>query len=156
MMLFEKDQNDERRMLIQKFRQFLGAGALGFIIDAAVFFWLSQFAGIHHRWARIAASFVALTATWIMNREHAFAACRSDAAFVEYLRYLVASSAGAGANLIVLSLIAQYSTSLHQIPGYISGALAGLIVNFLLYDRFVFQKRVKIAPDHPTPSENVQ
>lgn len=128
-----------------KFQRFLGVGAIGFVIDATAFFGLTQALRVHYVVARIAASLVALTATWTMNRRLAFAAGRLDSPVVEFKRYLIASAAGAAANLAALSAIAPIDAAYAHIPSYVVGAGVGLVVNFLLYDKFVFQGRKPTA-----------
>jgi putative flippase GtrA len=140
--------------LVSKFPRFLGVGAIGFLIDACVFFGLTAGLSLAYGWARVVASLVALTATWLMNRNSTFADGRADTAPVEFLRYLAASLAGAGANLAALSMVAPYDQALHHIPAYAVGAAVGLIVNFLLYDKFVFHGRAGRHQTRPLPPEN--
>ncbi|MGO4677618.1 GtrA family protein [Bosea sp. 2YAB26] len=140
--------------MVSKLPQFLGVGAIGFLIDACVFFGLTAGFAVGYGWARVAASLAALTSTWLMNRNSTFADGRADTAPVEFFRYLAASLAGAGANLATLSMIAPYDQALHHIPAYVIGAAAGLIVNFLLYDKFVFHRRAGRSPMRPLPPED--
>jgi putative flippase GtrA len=143
------------RGLLPKFNRFLGVGALGFLIDAIVFFTLASGLGLHYAWARVAASFVALVATWLLNRRLTFSQGRVDAAPVEFLRYLGASAAGAGANLAALSLIAPYDAAWAHGPSYVVGAAVGLVVNFFLYDKFVFHGRAGSVSRDAEPPEQV-
>ncbi len=140
--------------LITKFPSFLGVGAIGFIVDACFFFGLTLAFGVAYGWARIVASLVALTVTWLLNRASTFADGRIHTAPVEFLRYLMASSAGAAANLAALSWVAQYDQALRHAPAYIVGAAVGLAVNFLLYDRFVFQGRAAGSTAAPLPPKD--
>ncbi|RUV36825.1 MAG: GtrA family protein [Mesorhizobium sp.] len=126
------------RQRIRKLPDFLGVGALGFIVDATVFFGLTLIFSTQYWRARIIASIVAIATTWAINRVATFSAWRVYTAFAEFLRYLVASSVGAGANLAVMSAIAPHDASLRHVPAYCAGAAVGLVVNFLLYNMFVF------------------
>lgn len=139
--------------LLAKFRRFLSVGAIGFIVDAVVFFGLVSGLGVHYAWGRVSASFVALVVTWLLNRRLTFTQGKVDVASVEFLRYLGASSIGAGANLAALSLIAPHDVALAHSPSYVVGAAVGLIVNFFLYDRFVFYGRSKPVALDPKPPE---
>jgi putative flippase GtrA len=139
--------------LIRRFPSFLGVGAIGFLIDAAVFFGLTGLFSVRYGWARVVASIIALTATWLMNRTRTFSDGRVYSAPVEFLRYLAASAAGAGSNLAALSLVAPHDAALHHVPAYIIGAAVGLVVNFFLYDRFVFHGRSKPGALRPLPTE---
>jgi putative flippase GtrA len=136
-----------------KFQRFLGVGAVGFIIDATVFFGLIHGQKFHYAVARIAASLVALTTTWMLNRRMVFAAGRLESAFVEFARYLVASSVGAAVNLATLAAIAPFDAGYAHLPSYVVGAGVGLVVNFLLYDKFVFQDRKPAAERTPPAPE---
>ena len=113
----QQGRDSEIWRLIGKFPQFLGVGAIGFLIDACVFFGLTAGLSVAYGWARVAASLVALTATWLMNRNSTFADGRIDRAPVEFLRYLAASLAGAGANLATLATIAPYDQATAPHPG---------------------------------------
>ena len=124
-----------------KISRFLGAGVVGLLIDATTFFGLTQGLKVHYAAARIAASLFALTATWTMNRRLAFVAGRRDNAVIEFTRYLIASAAGAAANLAALSAIVPFDAAFAHLPSYIVGAIVGLAVNFMLYDKFVFTGR---------------
>lgn len=127
--------------VVGKLPQFLGVGAIGFVVDACVFFGLTVGLGIAYGWARAAASLIALVVTWRLNRTSTFVDGRVDTAPVEFLRYLAASLLGAGANFAMLSVIVPYDSAFLHVPAYIAGTAAGLIVNFLLYDKFVFRGR---------------
>lgn len=140
--------------LLQTFRRFLGVGAVGFLVDALAFFALVSGLGVHYVWSRIAASFIALLVTWLLNRRVTFSAGRADPAPVEFLRYLGASAAGASSNLVALSVIAPYDAAFAHIPSYLAGAAVGLVVNFFLYDKFVFHGRARPVALNPKPPES--
>lgn len=127
--------------LAGKLRSFLGVGAIGFLVDALVFFCMTAALDLSYVWARLTASLIALTATFFLNRSVTFADGRIDPVAIEFMRYMGASALGAFANLAVLTLIAPYDEALRHVPAYIAGAAAGLIVNFMTYDRFVFRGR---------------
>lgn len=128
--------------LMRKISFFLAAGAIGFIIDAVFFFILLQGIGVSILWSRVIASCFAIFITWLLNRSYAFRGARVGTILSEFGRYLLASFLGASANLIVLLLVASQDAVAYHIPAYILGAGAGLIVNYVLYDRFVFFRGV--------------
>lgn len=141
---------------IFRIRSFLGVGAIGFAIDSALFFGLTQYWGVHYIWARCVASAIAITATWLMNRSITFAGEKAHSMPVEFVRYLIASVAGALANLAALSIVAPFDAALHHVPAYIIGAIAGLFVNFLLYKKFVFPEGSRIEALNSLPTENIK
>lgn len=59
----------------------------------------------------------------------------------EYVKYLIASLIGMSANLIVLDIASVFDRGLYHVPSYLLGAAAGLVVNYTLYDRLVFNAR---------------
>lgn len=126
---------------------FLSVGAVGLVVDASVFFGATAALGLTFTPARLLASLVALTVTWVLNRSLAFRSGRLKNIAAEYLRYLAASSVGALANLAAAYPIALYDSGLHHLPAYIVGAAVGLSVNYLLYDRLVFSGGRKTNDD---------
>lgn len=125
----------------QKAPRYLGVGAIGFGIDAVVFFTLIGPFGTYFGVARLAASFIAVTVTWLLNRTLTFRSGRTGTVAGEYVRYLVASALGALANLAAFSACAPFDAGLGHVPAYGMGALAGILVNFTLYDNMVFGAR---------------
>jgi putative flippase GtrA len=128
-----------RGRLLATFSRFLGVGAVGFVVDAAVFFCVTQLLHQHYVTGRVAASFIAILVTWALNRRFTFAAGRHQP-LQEFLRYFGASLIGAAANLAVLSLIAPFDAALAHVPAYVAGTAAGLVANFALYQWVVFRR----------------
>ena len=83
--------------------RFLFAGGVGFVTDAVVFFGFVYGFGGSIIAARVLASLVAMTVTWILNRSMTFADGRMQNRTAEYGKYLIASFVGMGANLVVLN-----------------------------------------------------
>ncbi|MGB3501420.1 MAG: GtrA family protein [Mesorhizobium sp.] len=123
----------------RKFGGFLGAGAIGFSVDAVVFFTLVLGLGAHFSVGRVVASAIAMTATWLINRSFAFRTGRLNSKANEALRYYAASICGALANLAVVAMFFTRFPVFNHIPVYIAGTAAGLVVNYVLYDKFVFR-----------------
>jgi putative flippase GtrA len=121
----------------RRFGSFIGVGVVGFAVDAAVFSLLVGLLGLHFSVGRIAASLAAMTVTYLLNRKFSFSGRRWSAAR-EYLGYVAASSAGAAVNLAAFWLAVTLAPGIGIAGGYIVGAAAGLIANFLLYDKVVF------------------
>lgn len=129
------------RALRTRFGLFLVAGAAGFLADATVFFTLLHGAGLDTIGCRVAASAVAVTVTWSINRTFAFRDGQRGPILAEYGRYVLASLAGAAANLAAFAAVAPHDAAAFHVPAYGIGTAVGLVVNFLLYDRVVFRAR---------------
>jgi putative flippase GtrA len=121
---------------------FVLVGGLGFLIDAGVLhalvFWLHL-----NVFASRAGSFLCgMTATWLANRTHTFAAGRRAPAALaaEWLRYFGASLLGGACNYGAFVLAFEHALTVRSNPiiGVGIGSLTGMVVNYLLYSRFVF------------------
>ncbi|MBZ9997324.1 GtrA family protein [Mesorhizobium sp. BH1-1-4] len=123
---------------VRKLPDFLGVGALGFMVDAMVFFGATLVFSTQYWGARIIASAVAIATTWAINRVATFSMWRVYPPFFEFLRYLSVSCIGAGANLALMSAIVPYDAALRHVPAYCAGAAVGLVINFVLYNTLVF------------------
>ncbi|MGB3864279.1 MAG: GtrA family protein [Xanthobacteraceae bacterium] len=121
--------------------RFLVVGSIGFATDATVFFGCVYELGWLIVSARVAASLIAMTVTWLLNRSITFADGRMERQSFEYVKYLIASLIGMSANLIVLDIASVFDRGLYHVPSYLLGAAAGLVVNYTLYDRLVFNAR---------------
>jgi len=121
-----------------KLARFLAVGGIGFVTDAAVFFGFVYGFGGTIVAARVLASLIAMSVTWALNRSVTFSDGRMQNRSAEYGKYLVASFVGMGANLVVLAEASKVDAGFYHLPAYLLGALAGLLVNYALYDRLVF------------------
>ncbi|WP_189363051.1 MULTISPECIES: GtrA family protein [unclassified Mesorhizobium] len=121
-----------------KIARFIFAGGIGFVTDGAVFFGFVYGFGGSIIAARVLASLVAMTVTWALNRSMTFIDGRMQNRTAEYGKYLIASFVGMGANLIVLNEASKIDANFYHVPAYLLGAIAGLVVNYALYDRIVF------------------
>jgi putative flippase GtrA len=142
--------------VISKITRFLGVGVVGFCIDAIVFFMPTQLFAVSYIWARVFASLMAMTTTWLLNRVVTFLEGRVYKASVELFRYILASITGADCNLACMSVIAPYDAALWHVPAYIVGAFVGLFVNYWLYNRFVFHGQTKARSHLNTPMETAE
>jgi len=129
-----------RLPVFSRFRRFLGVGAIGFVVDALVFFAFLNGLGLPPLAGRIVASAIAIIATWFLNRRYTFGDRPARHQLVAFLRYGAASLSGAAANLAVLAVFSAHDEAYGHVPSYLAGTAAGLVVNFLLYDRVVFAK----------------
>lgn len=124
----------------RKFGRFLFAGGLGFLVDLAAFEGLAILG--HQPWwlARPLALFLALITTFVINRRLAFRTQEKGPLLLLFFRYLAASATGLAVNLSLFTLIGWMVPGPSGLFAFAVGVGGGLLVNFQLYDRFVFIK----------------
>lgn len=129
---------------IAQFRQILsfgGVGAVGFVVDAAIFtlvnlFWTSLYG------ARVISYLAAATTTWALNRRFTFGA--SDAPpWREWVRFVVSQSGGGLVNYGVYAFLVSMIEFFTRTPvaAIAVGSLAGMGVNFMVAKFYVFRSR---------------
>src|SRR5690606_12898768 len=101
-----------------RFGKFLGVGGVGFLLDLAVFLGALHLA-VPPLLARVLASVIAISFTWLANRQLTFQSGH-PVSWSEYLKYFVVSLAGAGVNIAIFSLALWQTGSLPL--AYITGA----------------------------------
>ncbi|MFN8722446.1 MAG: GtrA family protein [Rhodospirillales bacterium] len=120
--------------------RFAGVGAIGFAVDAGLFFALTLALGAPAVAAKAGATSVAVVVTWALNRTLTFRTAGQGGRGAEFLRYGAASLAGALSNLAAFVLVAPFDAALLHAPAYVVGAAVGLVVNYTLCDRIVFRR----------------
>lgn len=133
-----------------RFLKFAGIGVAGFLWDAGIFHILTAFAAMSPYVAKVLSYFAAATVTWWLNRRFTFAPSGLNAAS-EWARFLGVNLIGAlvnyGAFVIILTQVTVASR--YPLLAVAAGALAGLVFNFFLSNKFVFSPR--LAEDLPRP-----
>jgi putative flippase GtrA len=128
---------------IRKFILFGIAGGAGFVVDTAVLYLVKGTLGPYG--GRVVSFFVAVVATWLINRSFAFKSQRVEHLPIwrEFLHYLGAMILGGVVNFAVyaalvaaIPLFAEY-----LVLAVAGGVAAGMGVNFLLADRLVFRRK---------------
>lgn len=117
---------------------FLAVGLIGFFIDALIFFTSINILSVSLATGRTLASVIAISSTWILNRNITFAKKKSTNVLREWARYSVSSVVGALGNFLTLSCVSQFDGTLFHIPAYLFGTASGLGINFFLYKTIVF------------------
>ncbi len=124
----------------RSFLWFCVAGLVGLFIDVAVLTALRDALGVYG--ARLASFLAAATATWLLNRQVAFAGRQTTTGLLgEYLQYLGLMAGGGLVNLATYSLLAW---KLPQTPSWLGlyvavGSLIGLAVNYLGASRWLYR-----------------
>jgi putative flippase GtrA len=115
------------------FPRFLGVGAVGFLIDAAILFVLIRGAGMPPVPSRVASFSVAVVSTWLLNRMWTFGESRSSRPLPEFLRYLAVQLSGGAVNLAIFALVAWALPDplAGAALGLVAGSAAGLVLNYI-------------------------
>jgi putative flippase GtrA len=115
------------------FGRFIGVGASGFAIDAAVLFVLIRGASFGPLPARLASFSVAVFCTWLMNRLWTFAAQRSRRRLPEFVRYVTIQLSGGALNFTLYAIVVLLFSDAVWGPGFgiVIGSAAGLLFNYL-------------------------
>jgi putative flippase GtrA len=95
---------------------FVGAGAIGFAVDASVLTALVAGLGADPYRARGLSFALAVTVTWYLNRRLVFRWRAKQRKIAEYARYVGIQVTGAGINLGIYSLCLQVSTAMRAYP----------------------------------------
>ncbi len=122
---------------------FLCIGGFGFLVDAGVLTWLVTVQNWGLYSGRAVSFFLAVTATWYLNRRITFIHHTSPARGCEYVLYLSTQTVGAVINLGVYAGVIARAPELGSYPviplGF--GAAAALVFNFSTAKKFVFKRR---------------
>lgn len=108
--------------------KFCGVGAVGYVVNLAVYAALVELAGLHYIPAAVCSFLVAVTNNYTWNRLWTFRGQRGHVAY-QGLRFLVVSTAALGANLLVLHLLVQLG--LGEIPAQAAAIVLVTPLNFV-------------------------
>ena len=114
-------------------------GVTGLVVDTTTVYSLRGPLGLYA--AGVCGFLVAATANWAMNRLWTFRHHVHAAAHKQWLRYLAANLIGFVVNRGLFFVLITVSPICHANPilPIAAGALAGLLFNYLLSRKFVFQ-----------------
>ena len=117
-------------------------GAAGFVVDAAIV-WALTSSGANAIIAQAIAFAVAVTVTWLLNRQFTFAQHASPNRLREWMHYVAANSLGAVVNngVYVLLVLMVVIFSKEPVLAVAAGSLAGLVFNFTASRAWVFRPR---------------
>jgi len=119
---------------------FLVVGTIGLVVDAAILAALVYGFDWGNYSARAVSFGVALTTTWLLNREFVFRDGKLQSTGREYGRYLVLQLISMAVNLGVYSLCIMLSATLAAMPllALAAGCASGLVFNYVGMRFFVF------------------
>ncbi len=122
--------------------QFLVAGAIGFVVDTGVLY-AALALGFGFFAGRVFSFLSAVWVTWRINRRYAFASSRQKSLLHEWLRYLIAMSAGGAVNYAAYSAAVLALPHLPVLPMVAVGvgSLAGMAFNFASAKWWVYRHR---------------
>ncbi|MCP4001092.1 MAG: GtrA family protein [Gammaproteobacteria bacterium] len=133
-------KNSLLRILPKAFPAFVAVGAAGFIVDATILAIL-----VHgYQWgdytARLVSFAVAVTVTWLLNRNYVFADTQTHNRRSEYTRYLTVQGIGITINFLVYSLCISNNPLMDRWPvlALAVGSTVALIFNYIGARIFVF------------------
>lgn len=119
---------------------FLVVGTIGLVVDAALLAALVYSLGWGNYSARAVSFSVALTTTWLLNREFVFSDGKLQSTRREYARYLTLQLISMAVNLGIYSLCIASSATLAAMPllALAAGCASGLVFNYVGMRYFVF------------------
>jgi putative flippase GtrA len=136
--------NSNKANILYELFFFLVAGFLGFLVDASIVWILTEFIKVNAIIAQIPAFTLAVTTTWLFNRNITFFHyTRTKKLFKEWLHYVTANSLGAFINngVYVLLVLKVNTMGKEPVLAVACGALTGLIFNFAASRTLIFNKK---------------
>ena len=129
--------------LIARFTKFVLAGGVGFLVEAGIITWLVSGLNINIFHARAVSFSVAVTLTWAINRNFAFAGLQMKQKGREYSAYLLVQVVGAALNLVVFVIFIAVYPQFRATPviPLATGAAVALSFNFGASGAWVFNDR---------------
>jgi putative flippase GtrA len=123
-----------------QFLRFAIVGAAGFVVDAATLHLVVHQIGGGLYVGRLVSYLTAASFTWALNRRYTFHDQRDRKMIREWLRFLAANAAGGLINYTVYVVLVNAfdMVSMWPVIGVAAGSMAGLIANFILSRRLVF------------------
>lgn len=130
----------KQRRCIPEFLKFGVSGSVGFLVDAGVVTVLTSGAGMHPLPAQFYAFSIAVTTTWLINRNWTFVGRASERWVHEWMRYVAVNSLGAVVNNSVYATLVLTVSMFSNWPqlAVAAGSAAGMCVNFITSRQLVF------------------
>jgi putative flippase GtrA len=139
------------RSSLLRFISFGVVGAVGFLVDsgalyAAIYLGAGKYAG------RLISYLCAVTVTWALNKRFTFADQAHGPLLRQWARFAASQLSGGAVNLLVYSALVHSNEfcAQHPVVAVGAGSIAGLVVNFIAAQRFVYNAA---RPDPLVPRE---
>jgi putative flippase GtrA len=130
----------------KRFVKFLGVGAVGFVVDATVFFIFTNLLHVHALLAQVFSFTAAVVSNFTLNRHWTYPESRSKSIRRQLTQFTLVNLAGLGVRSIVFFLVHEPYRRLATAQTYIRidpklasdfGALATAVTVVLLWNFFV-------------------
>lgn len=133
---------------VANFKQLLKfgmVGTIGFLVDSGVLLLLLHF-GLNPYRGRLVSFFIAVTCTWLLNRNFTFKTKKTTTLWTEWMKYVMANSIGAILNYGVYAILLLKVVLVAQSPvlGVAAGSMVGLLANYINSSVFVFKDKQKV------------
>ena len=121
-----------------RFAPFVGVGAVGFVVDASILTALTSGFDWSNYSARAVSFAVAITVTWLLNRNWVFIRTRNVRR--EYGAWVLTQIVGASINLGGFALLLALFSELARFPvvALMGGGILALVFNYFAARRWVF------------------
>lgn len=132
----------QARLFNSRIIRFGIVGTAGFVVNEAALWVMLSIFHLDRYMAQIPAFFIAVTFTWWGNRELTFKEHAAQSSLLrEWAKFVVANGLGAIANYALYVGLLRFGPSPLNVPylALAAGTLLGLVFNFTMSKRFVFQ-----------------
>ena len=128
------------RLMPDKLPGFLIVGTIGLLVDAAVLALLVFGFGWGNYSARLVSFSLAVTVTWVLNRNFVFSDGKRASRKEEYMRYLTMQGVGMALNYGIYSTCIILSERMNDQPliALFIGSACAMVINYLGLRFFVF------------------
>jgi putative flippase GtrA len=117
------------------------AGVAGLLVDAGIVVALRRTTSIDLVSAKLVGFAVAVTVTWLINRNLTYAGRKNTRLIREWTRYVAVNGVGGLINNVayILAVFASNDIARHPEIGVAIGSLAGMVFNFASSRSYVFR-----------------
>jgi putative flippase GtrA len=127
--------------ILRQASRFVAVGCVGFVVDGGILTILNSIFGFALLQARLVSFSVAVTVTWILNRQQTFADRKDHRVVREWSRYAAVNALGALLNLGIFFWLLHQFKVLNNAPlvPLAIAALVALVFNFIASRQIAFR-----------------